>query len=883
MNTTKFENIVNLALREVDLAGSSSNKFDRLLVLLGGHWKLDPELIGVKTLAASKNYGNRISEATRSQIELLVLLADEKVNLKALARSLQTRALKLVPTVLLVRKNGVWSADTVFLSIDHENPFDVDAPVETLKHRATTEIDRGDTEEVAGRILALDGAPVGTDIEAHVHSLLVPGARAVIKRVTDVKNLSNRISEAVSQRPQFLLVHVPKDLIESARRILDDQLGSSPTTHAFIVFDVHDRISLIRITSEKEPGGDAVTREHAPATLGETGSLPPVMDLFDARPEEVDRQYRKLERVKQLCRFLPFDGNANRLYEERQESPDRLSYDSRTLAYVQQLLAHDQRVIIVLTGNAGHGKTHLCRRLLEANGANSDVMQRLHDDPSGKLNWNIQGARRPVRIVKDLSEVNPPEKAADNLEGLLQQAEAHVVVCANEGRLRDVVSRKPKVLGHLVDALQWGLERGETSAPGHADVHVLNLNYQASSSDGGGFFAHVLDHFLNHESAWKVCRICSAGEDCPIFANRNDLARSSASSPENVVRREALQELVRVAEEGGYVLTFRETLELVSYIVTGNLSCSKVEELHRNHRLTELRQHRVLPLLFEQRLADDNADILPLLQRLRRLDPGLVALRPVDDVIHARLDAKGRLGRDVFGEGARQYHLRADLQHEMDDHREMVRQERREAWFTSPPTADSGLHRVERLGLRYHHIFRGLQGTPDQTELIKTIRLLVRGLHTIQGALGVDSTSNFHLVDPAFGRSGSHASVIARSIRIKDLELMAESKWWKTQREGVPPPILDSVEWIDRRVVLVNKQEVVLALDLLAFEFVMGAAFGIVMRDFHSAERRRILRTLARQAESGRESNDDIRVLVGRGEGRLIIERDHTILLERHS
>jgi hypothetical protein len=93
------------------------------------------------------------------------------------------------------------------------------------------------------------------------------------------------------------------------------------------------------------------------------------------------------------------------------------------------------------------------------------------------------------------------------------------------------------------------------------------------------------------------------------------------------------------------------------------------------------------------------------------------------------------------------------------------------------------------------------------------------------------------------------------------------------------------VEWVNRRLVLVENREnkVLLALDLLAFEFVMSAGNGVVMREFHSAERRRILRTLARHAERGRERADDIRVLVGRGEGRLTIERDDTILLERNS
>jgi hypothetical protein len=171
-------------------------------------------------------------------------------------------------------------------------------------------------------------------------------------------------------------------------------------------------------------------------------------------------------------------------------------------------------------------------------------------------------------------------------------------------------------------------------------------------------------------------------------------------------------------------------------------------------------------------------------------------------------------------------------------------------------------------------------------EVIGTIRSLVRGLHTIQGAVAVDSMTSFHLVDPAFGRSGSHAAIIARSLRVKDLDLDTEANWWgKNREDGTPPPVLDSVEWIDRRLVLSDRRtgELLLSLDLLVFEFVMGAAHGVVMRDFYSAERRRILRSLARQAEKKGEGADDIRVLLQRGEGTLTVERDGTILLERNA
>lgn len=594
-----------------------------------------------------------------------------------------------------------------------------------------------------------------------------------------------------------------------------------------------------------------------------------------------EKRYRQLERVKQLRCHLPLDAGADRLYEEHLDSDDRLRYETKTLGYLRGLMSDPDPAFIVLTGNAGHGKTHMCRRLLEAGADERDVMKRLSEDSLGGDDWQVDGISLPVRVIKDLSELNPPDKAAQRLEALLQQTHAHVVVCANEGRLRDVVARRSTHLAPLLEALEHGLEKGETSPPDNPRIHVVNLNYQAAAGDEGGFVNHVLDHFLNYQSAWNVCKSCLAHDECPIRANRDDLALSTTSASENSTRRESLIELVRVVEEGGYVLTYREALVLVAYLVTGGLSCEEVEARHRKRRRGDLSSYRLLTLLFEPSLSQDEAEVLQILKRVGRLDPGDLALRPIDERIHAELEAQGELGRGLFGDATKQLHKRSELQKEESVHRSQVRKARRASWFLSTDGTD-GVRRSERLGLRNHHLFRALHDTPDVKEVIGTIRTLVRGLHTIQGAVGVDSMTSFHLVDPAFGRSGSHAAIIARSLRVKDLELHTEANWWRRLRGDGTPPILESVEWIDRRLVLADRRtnELLLSLDLLAFEFVMSAAKGVVMRDFHSAERRRVLRFLARQAEKTRDETDDIRVLLEKGEGTLTVERDGTILLE---
>jgi len=603
--------------------------------------------------------------------------------------------------------------------------------------------------------------------------------------------------------------------------------------------------------------------------------------------ESEDLEYRQLERVKQLRRFLPLAANAEYLYEEHLTGKQRLVYETKTLVYLRKLVAKSHRCVIVLTGNAGHGKTHMCCRLLEGNGAADDVMNELREDIEGWKAWSVPDALLPIRIVKDLSEVEPPERAADLLTELATQDSAHVVVCANEGRLRDVVSRAPEALESILDALDRGLETGETNPESDVSVHVINLNFQASVAGDGGFLKHVLGHFLDNQAAWNVCAKCRAHLECPILENRMALTLSPSAERENRHSREALMDLVRIAEETGYVLTYRETLVFVAYLITGGLSCAEVARRHTDGRRRDgLKQYRLLDLLFSPSLSEDQAEILRVLQCVKRLDPGRIALRPVDEELHDDMEKEGRLGAGVFGEDSVQLKTKKDLDREVEEYRTLVRDARRRAWLTSSEADEErlGVSRSERLGLANHRIFRTLQQDPSLSYMVETLRSLVKGLHTIQGAVNVDSKTSLHLVDPAFGRSGNHSAIIARSLRIKDLELCPESRWWRERRGGSSPPILESVEWIDRRILLVDRaeDEVLLSLDLAIFEFVMSAANGVVMREFSAADRRRVLTRLAHHAEKGRrDAPDEIRVLLERGDGSLTVERDGTILLER--
>ena len=68
--------------------------------------------------------------------------------------------------------------------------------------------------------------------------------------------------------------------------------------------------------------------------------------------------------VERLNRYLPLSPAHDQIYEEYQKSEDSLNLSTRALSYAMTALDQGAN-LVVLTGDAGHGKTHMCRRLLE--------------------------------------------------------------------------------------------------------------------------------------------------------------------------------------------------------------------------------------------------------------------------------------------------------------------------------------------------------------------------------------------------------------------------------------------------------------------------------------------------------------------------------------
>lgn len=597
--------------------------------------------------------------------------------------------------------------------------------------------------------------------------------------------------------------------------------------------------------------------------------------------------------VVRLHRFLPFSTAHDQIYEEYQTGEDNLDLETVAISYAADAIRAGARCI-VLTGDAGHGKTHMCRRLIEEaflgyDGVAAREHLRSHCDGSLAIPPAAGRAGVKLRVHKDLSEMKPPSRAAAFLEAHGDREDEALVICANEGRLRAIVSSEGAgVRCHEIAGLfQRSFERGVTATPS-GKIHIVNLNYQsiaANPAERGSLLRRVLESWIGDGRRWgeRSCGTCIHEPRCPIRRNRAMLAEAGELSAKRVER---MQQLFEVVERLGYVITVREMLMLVAYLITGGLSCRDVDKKLASGAPEVGWQAKwaYYNLLFSPPPnvpADRVEKGIPVLATVRRLDPGAVAIRRIDERIlnlgdvfdRGELDLQfivstggnqlkvdASLGIDDFNGNPQS---KADVAREAEAAALAVAALRRRAFYDDIQSDGSVM---SRLGFRHGDVFlRLLQDALPAPEKVKVKNTIIAGLHAIQGLRMPRTETTLHLVDPAFGRASADAAIIARQVPGSMINLQPASRAWigGGEEQWFLP---HSVDWIDRAVVLTVDEKLGelrdLALDLLSFECVGRAASGYVDENFYANEIRRIRTFLGQLAERGRGDDGQISVFM---------------------
>jgi hypothetical protein len=585
--------------------------------------------------------------------------------------------------------------------------------------------------------------------------------------------------------------------------------------------------------------------------------------------------------VKRLHRYLPFSPLMDQVFEEHTSSTDSLNLDTKAHDYLISAVKSGAR-LVVLTGDAGHGKTHLCRRLIQHHlGYNEEEARKIiNTNCDGTGNIPPKGndcAAVPLRIYKDFSELDIA-LGAKEIEKTGSEKNEVAIICANEGRLREVLesTNAGAICAKLTNDFSESFNDGLASREGKD--HIINLNYQSVASDNGpSLISRTLHEWLKG-NRWNICQKCTYHASCPIYRNRNLLSPKDDEKGE--LRRAKVESLFATAERLGSVVTIREMLMATAYIVTGGLTC---EEVHRQARVqTKGWQPKFAfyNLLFRAPSLPIKEKLhrIPILQEISRLDPGLRALRVVDEriineqeqfaageidiIFHLKngkkqqvIDASNGID-DIIGNPR----SRTDRQKEASLIKQVVRSLRRRAFFDDELNAQELMIRLGfENGGEFLEIISG-QIKPARMSLLKN--RVMAGLHMLQGLRMGTKETNLHLVDPAFGSATSHAAIIARRISAPSVKLLPMGDKWNNEDADDSYPMTSAVDWLDRHIILRIKQSDEkhsdFPLNLMMFDCTTRAAGGYVAEDFYAHDVRRITNFLGRIAERSNKGDDEI-------------------------
>jgi serine/threonine protein kinase len=296
------------------------------------------------------------------------------------------------------------------------------------------------------------------------------------------------------------------------------------------------------------------------------------------------------------------------------------------------ILAGTYRLVIV-TGNAGDGKTAFLERLAirarrnggiagpeRANGAdvtltNGMLLRTNHDgsqDEGDRANDDVL-----LDFFTPFADGHPP--VMDEVR----------LIAINEGRLVDFCTSHAGRFDALGRAVRSGLD-GEPPSDG---IAVVNLNRRSVVAADGlevSIFERILDT-LTDDQNWAACAGCELATSC--YARHNALTLAHRSAGPKIAGR--LHELFTLAHLRGRLhITLRDTRSALAYMLTSGRDC---EQIHRLYEGRDDKSEEILDGFYFTSWAGYPGSPDRLLTELRELD---VAQVP-DPALDRKLDYVG--------------------------------------------------------------------------------------------------------------------------------------------------------------------------------------------------------------------------------------------------
>ena len=306
--------------------------------------------------------------------------------------------------------------------------------------------------------------------------------------------------------------------------------------------------------------------------------------------------------------------------------------------------------LVIITGNAGDGKTAFLERVIAVAVARGG--QRGEARPNGADVRLPDG--RWLRTNNDGSQDEGDRPNDDVLreffapfaQGAAQDTGETRLIAINAGRLVDFLAARHDQFTTLEKVARAGLA-GEPTGGG---IAIVNLNQRSlvaiAARDSAPIFDRVLAQ-LTQDRLWAACQGCDLARICYAPHNARTFAHPSVGP--KVTRR--LRDLLRLVHLRGQLhVTLRDLRSALAFMLTSGRDCAQIHELYRAGDTAEI----LSSFYFNSWLGTpDSADrLLRLLHELDvaaapdpPLDRKLAALGPAGD--HAMMTIDQRGGYDL--------------------------------------------------------------------------------------------------------------------------------------------------------------------------------------------------------------------------------------------
>lgn len=250
--------------------------------------------------------------------------------------------------------------------------------------------------------------------------------------------------------------------------------------------------------------------------------------------------------LRKYSTTVPSQGNL--FIEHHDDTTEDLYIERSVYKEITDYIKQKPKDSIFLTGNAGDGKTTICKELVK------------------------KGLFQENDVVEDFSALIKTDRI--NLLKEVALKKKRKVVACNEGALRAAIDDMIKNQDNE-DLTCWGnwLKKeviidsaydSERNQIKH--VNVRNLNQKNNSSD-----AILLLKKMVVPSNWSACEKCLKVDNCPIKLNSDSLQNNEVY--------ESIKNLYDFVHDRGDHVTIRDILVHLSYTITGGLSCEDVHKL----------------------------------------------------------------------------------------------------------------------------------------------------------------------------------------------------------------------------------------------------------------------------------------------------------------